>query len=97
MCTPSRWRRSLAIPQITCMFTLAKAICLATNCLGAKGGPLKCCIYSKPIARDTIAMQFHRASSGRNIEFEKKIKFERFDGSAVCVFETIERFGKLFV
>ena len=46
---------------------------------------------------DTIAIRFHRVSGARNIEVEKKIKFERFEGSAACVFETIEQFGKLLV
>ena len=64
---------------------------------GCQRWPIKVLHKFQTHKGDTLAMRFHRVSSGRNIEVEKEIKFERCEGSAVCVFETFERFGKLLV
>ena len=46
---------------------------------------------------DTITIRFERIINGKAKQVDKKIKFERFEGSAECVFETIQEFGKALV
>ena len=46
---------------------------------------------------DTLSISFDLVKNDRTVKIERNVKFERFAGSASCVFETIEGFSKKLV